>query len=382
MGTTSVPPTANTWGTSPDPRGIAISPGGEAAPEQGHSRGVAPENSRTGGSFYLAESVKAAPPALTPVGSTSAPASPEQRAVGIVGFVLAVWAVLLAYGGGAGITTTPESYPNSSALSVVWLAFCVTLLGVGAWMVAAYGSRLVTDVRREAGGTETRSHRLRNKLPEWAIFLSIFGGGLLLMGLSLPLSPALGTSHGPLPVYLSPSVTWIPATLIAVGLSAIASAVALFLTGRSAAPIALRNWWRRIGRWAALVVAVVLVLTVPLLTVPVSQSYSTTLGILHANAGSITFTSFPQGSEIHGAWRATPATQVELTIQGNDYNLTQDGTYGFFNFTATGTPLPLYTFWLNEANTSIQVSVALTCNFSAPVWSWPPGEPGAPTSYS
>ncbi len=302
--------------------------------------------------------------------------------MGLVGFVLAVWAALLAYAGGAGITTTTASYPNPSALSVVWLAICVGLLGVGAWMVAAHGSRLVADARREIVGTETPPHRLRNRLPEGVIFLSIFGGGLLLVGLSLPLSPALGISHGPLPIYISPSATWVPATLIAVGLCAIACAVGLFLAGRSSAPMAFRKWWRRVGRWVALLVAVVLVVTVPLLTVPVSQSYSTTLGILHANAGSITFTSFPQGSEVHGAWRTTPSTQVELTIQGDDYNLTQSGTYGFFNFTATGTPVPLYTFWLNEANASIQVSVALTCDFSAPIWGWPPGEPGAPTSYS
>lgn len=143
--------------------------------------------------------------------------------------------------------------------------------------------------------------------------------------------------------------------------------------------MAARAWWRRTGRFIALGTFVVLAAIVPFLTVPVAQSYSVTLRSVPGAAGAFTWTTFPQGAEVRGTWEASPTLEVNFTIQGNGYNLTEIGHSGSFNFTARGVPVPVYNFWLI---TNRSVSVGVNCDFNAPLWAWPPGEPGAPTNYS
>ncbi len=302
-----------------------------------------------------------------------------QSVVTLFGGLLAATSIGVAWFIGAGVTTV-NTYPAPGPTlgSLISLVLCAATLGVGAGVIAAYGSHYVSDAETEATGVEPVRIRSRRYIVQGAIFLAVFGAGLLLMGLALPLTPSVGISHGPLPLYIQPSVMWVPASLIAAGLAGLGGAVVLFAMARRSSPVAARAWWRRTGRFAALGAVLVLVITVPMLTVPVSQSYTTTLRSFAGGAGAVTFTTFPQGADVRGTWQVSPEVQVNFTVQGAAYNLTQIGTSGSFSFIASGTPQPLYTFVLG---TNVSATVALICHFNAPLWAWPPGEPGAPTNY-
>lgn len=297
----------------------------------------------------------------------------------LFGGLLAAASIGAAWFIGAGVTTI-NTYPAPGPTpgSLISLALCAATLGVGAGAIAAYGSHYVRDAVRETIGAEPDRARSQKYIVPGAVFLAVFGAGLLLMGLALPLTPSLGISHGPLPLYIQPSVMWVPASLITAGLAGLGGAVVLFALARRSSPVAARAWWRRTGRFAALGTVLVLVITVPLLTVPLTQSYSTTLRSFAGEAGAVTFTTFPQGAEVRGTWQVSPEVKVNFTVQGAAYNFTQVGTTGSFSFIARGTPQPLYTFVLG---TNASVTVSVTCEFNAPLWTWPPGEPGAPTNY-
>ncbi len=298
----------------------------------------------------------------------------------LVGGFLAAGSIALAWFFGAGVTTV-NTYPAPGPTpgSLLFLAFLVTSLAVGAGVIATYGSRYVMDAEMEAAPAGHDSVRSRRRIPQSAIFLGAFGAGLLLTGFALPLTPALGISHGPLPLYIQPSVMWVPATLIGAGIGALGTAIVMFAWARRSSPLSAASWWRRTGRFVAVGTVAVLAITVPCLTVPVGQSFSATLQAYPGEGGALSFTSFPQGALVRGSWQASPTVPVNFTVRGNTYNLTQVGSSGSFNFTATGTPVPLYTFMVSSR---LRTTVTFTCDFSAPLWAWPPGEPGAPTNYN
>jgi hypothetical protein len=308
--------------------------------------------------------------------STGAPLARHEAA--IFGGLLAGGSIALAWGTGAGVltsATSPASGPTSTSLLL--LALALVLLGAGARLISAYGSRYVGDAETEAISAGPSFVRAWRDFPQLAIFLGTFGSGLLLIGLALPLTPALGISHGPLPLYIQPSVTWVPTSLIGAGVATLVASVGLFAAARRSSPLAAAAWWRRTGRFVAAVTVAVLAITAPCLTVPVAQTYSSQLHTYSGGAGAFTFTSFPQGVSVRGTWSTSPVEIVNFTVEGDGYNLTQTGESGSFSFTASGTPVPSYTF---SVSTRLQLTVTVTCQFLAPLWGWPPGEPGAPTT--
>ena len=211
-----------------------------------------------------------------------------------------------------------------------------------------------------------------------SVFLVVMGVGLLLMGLALPVAN-LGISHGLVPLYISPSVLFVPATLDAVGLGALALGIALLAAGRTRHRSEFRAWWQRTGRSVTVSGVVVFVVVTALLVVPVRQSFSAQLSIGGGNVGGITNELFPPGTVVTGSWSTSPKGPVNFTIQGGSYSgdvYTANGSSGTFSFATTGSPWALYDFF---GTSSSPETVNIGGTFTAPTWQWPPGEPGEPT---
>jgi hypothetical protein len=318
------------------------------------------------------------PPSGVPTGSV--PYRREQRLLfTLVGYATVCVAILAAWVGGAGVTTAPSSFdsgPNPSSLALLFAM--VGMLVVGSWVVAGLGSVYGRELRPAARTTEAGTLRGVWSLGRAAIFLMVLGGGLLLMGLALPLPSPLVLCHGLVPCYLSPTVLFVPAILDGVGMGALALGISFLAFGRRRNRSEFRAWWRRTGRYVTVGGMTIVVVVAALLIVPVRQSFSTQLSVYGGGSGGIGFEVFPQGARVTGSWSANPPGLVNFTIQGPSGAdiYSSNASSGTFSFTASGVPFAVYTFWGQSASPE---TVSVRGSFNAPMWSWPPGEPGAPT---
>jgi hypothetical protein len=316
-----------------------------------------------------------------PGGNPHGPAldSRERRLVSLViGYTLAAIAITLAWAEGAGVTTSESNFysgsPTPSSVGLLFVA--IGLLATGAAIVTVFGSIYGNETEPV---TETTS--LGPAAPGWrlgqlAVFFAVLGIGLLLMGLSLPLGP-WGLSAEP--SYLSPAVLFVPDTLDGVGLGVLALGISFFLLERKRHRPEFRAWWRRTGRYVTVVGVAIIVIVAALLLVPVRQSFSTQLGA-GSDFGGLADESFPAGISVSGSWSANPVGPVHLTIQDPSgiAIYTANASSGTFSFTTMGTPPgAFYLFILDHTATPETVSVS--GNYVAPIWWWPPGEPGEPT---
>ncbi|MGA3022197.1 MAG: hypothetical protein ABSE66_05250 [Thermoplasmata archaeon] len=316
-------------------------------------------------------------PAGTPHGP--APDSRERRLVSLViGYTLAANAITLAWAEGAGVTTSESNFysgpPTPSSVGLLFVA--VGLLATGAAIVTVFGSIYGNETEPVAETTTLRLAAPGWRFGQLAVYFAVLGVGLLLMGLSLPLGP-WGLSS--LPSYLSPAVLFVPATLDGVGLGTLALGISFFILGRKRHRPEFRAWWRRTGRYVTVVGVVIIVIVAALLLVPVRQSFSTQLGMEGSDFGGLADESFPAGIAVSGSWSTNPEGPVHFTIQDPSGTAiyTANASSGTFSFTTIGTPGAFYIFILDHTATPETVSV--NGSYVAPIWSWPPGEPGEPT---
>jgi len=314
---------------------------------------------------------------------------PEERAVGtlpsvldwrlpvtLVGYGMAAFSILLAWLWGAGVQTSPVDFSSGPPLStLLLLSASIGLLALGSAIVAVFGSTYGHVVGLVIARTVSGTARPTRNVPRLAVFCFVLGIGLLLMGLLMPVAN-LGFSSEPL--YLSPTVLFVPATVDGAALGVLALGIALLRVGRTRYPTESRAWWRRTGRYAAVAGVVVFLLVAALLTAPVHQSFSTQLDVFSGEGGGIAVESLPQGTHVTGSWTSNPAGLVNFTIQDTSgvtiYAV--NASSGTFSFTAEGVPYTWYTF---QGTASFNGTVTITGAFNAPMWSWPPGEPGNPT---
>jgi hypothetical protein len=299
---------------------------------------------------------------------------------GLLGGAIAASAVFFAWIMAAGVETSPSNfYSGPSLSSLLLLLLAVAVLILGAAVVAVYGSIYGTASDPARGPTEGRAVRQGWSAGREAVFFGVFGIGLLLMGLSLPVANP-GSSHALTPPYISPTVLFIPETVDGVAVGALALGIALFALGRKRDRPEFRAWWRRTGRYVTVTGAVVFVVVTALLVVPVHQTFSTQFVIEGGNGGGITDELLPTGVIVTGSWSTIPEGSVNFTIQGgtssgNVYAV--NASSGTFAFTTTGDPWALYLFSGNSENPE---TVTVSGSFTAPTWQWAPGEPGEPTA--
>ena len=296
----------------------------------------------------------------------------------VVGYSIASFALAFAWLSGAGVETSPFDFYSGPSLSSLLLLFgAIGMLGVGAAIVAVFGSIYGNNKGAETPTPSTGPGASAGRLGRSAVFLVIFGVGLLLMGLSLPVSN-LGINHSGLPSYISPTVLFVPEIVDGLALGALALGISLLALGRRRHPSEFRGWWRRTGRYVTVAGVTVLIVMAALLVVPVHQSFSTQLGISGGSSGGITVEWFPAGIAIVGSWSANPTGVVNLTIQGGSgTNFTFNASSGTFAFVTSGVPWGVYTFFGTAA---FPETVTINGTFYAPTWAWPPGEPGEPTA--
>ncbi|MGA8664036.1 MAG: hypothetical protein WB809_03065 [Thermoplasmata archaeon] len=306
------------------------------------------------------------------------PSQIEQRLVfTFVGCLIAGAALIVAWVGAAGVQTSPFDFNSGPSLSsLLLLTAVIGMIALGASVVAVYGSTYGHDVRfarsRSAPGALPRAWNVARL----AIFGVVLGIELLALGLLLP-NANLGISHAMEPLYISPSVLWVPEVIDGGSLGALGIGVTLLVVGRARYPTESRAWWHRTGRYVGVAASVVVLVMAALLLVPVHQSFSAQLST-SGGGGGFAFESFPRGVHVTGSWTSSSGGPVNFSIQDTSgatiYEV--NATSGTFSFTAEGVPFAEYTFWGFAASNS---SVAITGSFNAPTWSWPPGEPGNPT---
>jgi hypothetical protein len=305
---------------------------------------------------------------------------PAQRLLfTLLGYSIAGFSIFFAWLFAAGVETSPDNfYSGPSPPSLILLFVSISMLGVGAAVVATHGSIYGNAPDLTADATATGTERRAWNAGRIAVFLVVFGLGLLLMGLSLPVAN-LGLSHALLPLYISPTVLFVPETVDAVALGALALGISLLTLGRKRHQSELRAWWRRTGRYVTVAGVTVFLIVAALLYIPVHQSFSTQLSIFGGEGGGVSFEEFPSaGIQVSGSWSASPAGSVNLTIQDTSGATiyTANASSGTFSFVTSGVPWPLYTFWGHSESSE---TVTVSGRFNAPTWSWPPGEPGRPT---
>jgi hypothetical protein len=297
----------------------------------------------------------------------------------LLGYSIAAVAIFLAWLWAAGVATSPANFdsgPTSSTLLL--LAASIGVLTLGAAIVAVYGSHYGTAPDTTSEATAAGTNGATSSVGRVAVFLVVWGAGLLFMGLVLPVAN-LGISHALLPLYISPTVLFVPETVDGVALGALAIGISLFAIGRRQNRSEFRAWWHRTGRYVTIAGVSVFVVVAALLLVPVQQSFSTQLSTDGGGGGAVSAEQFPAaGIHVTGSWSATPAGLVNLTIQDASGTTvyTANASSGTFSFVTRGVPWPLYTFWGDSLSPE---TVTIHGSFSAPTWSWPPGEPGRPT---
>lgn len=301
----------------------------------------------------------------------------ERLFLTLLGYGLMWVALFLAWLLAAGVQPEPTaSYPSVPSVGSIAVLLGVTLiLGAGAGLVACYGSQYGTTSPATVGESGRADPTSVWNVRSSAVFLVVFGSGLLLLGLSLPVS-MLGLGHGLLPIYISPRAEIVPETVDAVAVASLTGGIALFAVGRRRHPTEFRSWWRRVGRYATVAGTVVVVIFAALLLVPIPQSSSLALS-LPGGGTNLNFQEFPPGAVVTVTWATVPAAPVNLTVQGAPGTIfSANASSGTFSFHATGVPEPLYSFWITP---SVSGTVFLNASYRAPLWSWPPGEPGSPT---
>jgi hypothetical protein len=319
------------------------------------------------------------PPGATAIGRPLSRPRTPRLVYSLLGYSIAAVAIFLAWLWAAGVETSPANFDSGPTPStLLLLAVSIGLLALGAAIVAAYGSHYgnAPDATPEATGAETIGST--GSLGRVAVFLVVWGAGLLLMGLVLPVAN-LGISHALLPLYISPTVLFVPETVDWVALGALALGISLFIVGRKRNRSEFRAWWHRTGRYVTIAGVSVFVVVAALLFVPVQQSFSTQLSIDGGEGGGVTSEQFPAaGILVTGTWSASPVGLINLTIQDTSGTTiyTANASSGTFSFITSGIPWPLYTFWGHSVSPE---TVTIHGSFSAPTWSWPPGEPGRPT---
>ena len=296
---------------------------------------------------------------------------------GLLGGAIAASAVFFAWLTAAGVETSPLNFYSGPSLSSLLLLFlAVGALIEGAAIVAVFASIYGNASDPARGPTAGPAVRRGWSGGRGAVFFGVFGLGLLLMGLSLPVAN-LGISHALTPPYISPTVLFVPETVDGVAVGALALSIALFALGRKRDRPEFRAWWRRTGRYVTVTGTGVFVVVAVLVVVPVHQSFSTQFVIAGDNGGGITDELFPAGVVVTGSWSTVPHGSVNFTIQGgtssgNVYAV--NASSGTFAFTTTGDPWALYVF---VGNSETPETVTISGSFSAPTWQWAPGEPTA-----
>ena len=300
--------------------------------------------------------------------------------IALLGYLLAGLGVLLAWTSGAGVEGLPPDYASGPASSsFLLLGVCVGLLIAGAATVAAYGSQFGSVPESPHAPSASTSARAGRRRGRFAILLVVFGVGLLLTGLALPICvPLFALTHGPTPLYLSGPVLAVPDALDASALVVLAAGIALFALERKHHPSEFHAWWRRTGRYVTIAgIALVLIVAAELL-VPVEQSFSTQLVTRPGSAGGIAFVWFSPGLHVTGSWGTNPTGPVNFTIQGPSGSLlySVNATSGAFSFETHGVPWSEYTFFGQSGSVE---TVTITGTYLAPNWQWYPGEPGSPS---
>ena len=313
-----------------------------------------------------------------PPGSVaSRPAAARRGFAVLVGFVVEGGAIAGGLFGGAGVTTSPSD-TSSGPTPASWLLLVLVgvLMAAGAALVARNASAFPPPPAASAG-PNGRFPPLRRVGGRIGLFCSVLGGALLLLGLGLPLDLRFGISEGLFPPTLAPSVLFVPASLDGLGLALIAGGIVAFLRERRLRPALFRAWWRRAGRPTALGAILLVGLFTALLAVPVPHTFSMQLVLFGNGVGALVVEEFPRGAVVSGSWYSTSGSTVNMAIEGpNGMFYSVNASSGTFSFTAQGIPWAAYDF-LAVSDTADHVAVS--GSFSAPIWQWPPGEPGAPT---
>jgi len=319
------------------------------------------------------------PTGATPMGRPPSIPRAKRLVYSLLGSSIGAVAIFLAWFWAAGVETSPTNFDSGPTPStLLLLGVSIGVLVLGAAIVAACGSSYgnAPDATPEATAAGTIGST--RSVGRVAVFLVVWGVGSLLMGLTLPVAN-LGISHALLPLYISPTVLFVPDTLDGAALGALALGISLFAVGRKHNRSEFRAWWHRTGRYVTIAGVSVFVVVAALLFVPVHQSFSTQLSISGGQDGGISFEEFPAaGIQVSGSWSANPAGLVNFAIQDTSGATIYfvNASSGTFSFVTSGVPWPLYTFWGHSVSAE---TVTIHGTFSAPTWSWPPGEPGRPT---
>jgi hypothetical protein len=288
---------------------------------------------------------------------------------GLMGAGLAI-----AWFGAAGVTTSTTNFDSGpTAASLTLLLGVFALILAGAYVVTIYGSIYGRVHAKGILGVLYGGWNLNRT----AVFFGNLGGGLLLLGLLLPLSdPGVGCG----PLFISPSVLIVPETLDGVALGSLAIGISLLVVGRFRGPNEFRAWWRRSGRYVGVTSVAILVIVAGLVLVPVRQSFSLQLDIGGGNGYFVggPYEALPPGTSISGNWAASPAGVVNFSIQAESGPVlySANASSGTFSVSYYRTPQSVY-FFLARATAPENVSIHVT--YFEPTWPWPPGEPGSPT---
>jgi hypothetical protein len=286
---------------------------------------------------------------------------------------LAALAVVLVYQFGAGVVQSPTagfySPPTTLSLAELWLL--IGLLAAGAAIAARPGLNYGTARGSESS---TESRWLDRNVGQLAVFLGIFGVGLLLMGLSLPVYSASQLCS--LPCYMSPSVFFVPQTLDAAGLGALVLGGAFFAVERHRHRAEFRAWWHRTGRYVTIAGVSVSLVVAGLLVVPVRYSESTRIGSGSAADGAA-FLIFPAGVTVTGSWSIDPVGPVNFTVQCPTTVTIYEGNASSGNFSCTIPPGAPWSEALFLMTSKGPESGVVNISYYAPTWLWPYGEPTA-----
>jgi hypothetical protein len=317
--------------------------------------------------------------ATSPMGSPFSDPRAERLPFALLGYSIAAAAIFLAWLWAAGVETSPSNFDSGPTPStLLLLGVSIGVLVLGAAIVAVYGSVYGNTPGAAPGATSAGTLGSTRNVGRVAVFLVVLGAGLLLMGLALPVAN-LGISHALLPLYISPSVLFVPEAVDGIALATLALGVSLFVLERKHYRSEFHAWWRHVGQHLTVTSVTILVIVAALLLVPVHQSFSTQLSISGGQGGGISFEEFPAaGIQVTGSWSASPAGLVNFTIQDTSGATiyTVNASSGTFSFVTSGVPWPLYTFWGHSLSSE---TVTVSGSYNAPIWSWPPGEPGRPT---
>ena len=281
-------------------------------------------------------------------------------------------------GGGRGGPNLPVRFqlgPVASS-SLLLLTAVIGMIALGASVVAVYGSTYGHDVRfarsRSAPGALPRAWNVARL----AIFGVVLGIELLALGLLLP-NANLGISHAMEPLYISPSVLWVPEVIDGGSLGALGIGVTLLVVGRARYPTESRAWWHRTGRYVGVAASVVVLVMAALLLVPVHQSFSARAQHFRGRRW-VRIRKLPSGSArdrvVDVEFRRAVNFSIQDTSGATIYEV--NATSGTFSFTAEGVPFAEYTFWgFAASNSSVAITVLVQRAPSVVVASRGTGEP-------